>query len=52
MSCENDTDCFGIYDGYCDENGPFVKLKRGFMTADYSPNCVYKKKKYEGTLRI
>ena len=50
MEYENDSNCIGIYDGYCDEEGPFLKLRRGFMTSDYSPNCVYKKRKYKGML--
>ena len=48
MACENDTECIGVYDEFCDEDGPFLKVKRGFMTSSYSPNCLFKKKQYEG----
>ena len=50
MSCRNDSECVGIYDEGCDSHGPFPHVRRGFMRPPFDgPNCVYKKKRYEGT---
>ena len=49
MSCRNDSDCVGIYNKGCDSHGPFLHVKRGFIRlSSNGPNCVYKKKRYDG----
>ena len=52
MACTNDTDCVGIYDEGCDKDGPFLRIRKGFMSSKYGPNCVYKKKSYDGTKNV
>ena len=52
MACKNDDECVGVYEEYCDEGGPFLKVIRGFMTSTYSPNCIFKKNTYKGKLLI
>ena len=49
IACRNDTECIGIYDKNCDEDGPFLPIRSGFMDSKYQPDCIYKKKSYEGT---
>ena len=48
IACGNDKQCIGIYDASCDQEGPFLLLTRGFITLYSSPNCIHKKKKYDG----
>ena len=48
MGCKNDTECVGIYDESCESYGPFQHIRRGYMRSDYGPNCVHKKKTYDG----
>ena len=48
MACRNDTECIGIYDENCDEDGPFLPIRSFFMDIKYQPNCIYKKRSYEG----
>ena len=54
-ACRNDIECFGIFDEKCDNDGPFLQIKRGFIpfrkktdTDWYTSGCVYKKKEYAG----
>ena len=48
ITCENDSQCIGIYDPSCNRNGPFTLVKNGYMTSYSSQNCIYKKKRYNG----
>ena len=48
IACGNDKQCIGIYDASCDQQGPFLLLKRGFITVYSSLNCIHKKKTYDG----
>ena len=48
MACRNDMECIGVYDESCDEDGPFLLVRSGFMDSRYGPNCIYKKKSYGG----
>ena len=48
IACRNDTECFGVYDDYCDKIGPFLQIKKGFMGSGYTRHCIHKKKRYEG----
>ena len=48
IACDIDTECIGIYDASCDQEGPFMLVKKGFMISNWSPDCINKKKTYHG----
>ena len=52
IECRNDTECVGIYDEYCDKDGPFLQIKGGFRSGSLYHHCVYKKKRNEGTKKL
>ena len=44
--CENDSQCIGIYDAGCDQEGPFSLVKKGLVTSASAADCIFKKKRY------
>ena len=48
IDCENDDQCIGIHDAYCDGEGPFFLLTSGFVTVVPSLDCIHKKRRYDG----
>ena len=46
MACTNETECIGIYEAFCDKDGPFELLKNNFVTSIFGRNCIYKKTDY------
>ena len=53
FACEQDKDCVGIVNNYCDREGPFELCKGGFVAPDsYQLHCIYQKKRYSGKLFV
>ena len=46
VACSNDSKCIGVYEASCDDNGPFMLIKNGFLTSVFGTNCIYKKRQY------
>ena len=56
LSCQNDTECIGVFEEGCHQEGPFSLLKTGYLTTHDGWNCIYSKKdsqgRYEGNANL
>ena len=52
IACVNDSQCIGVYEDSSNKIGPFMLLKRGFLTSVSGTNCIYKKTRYSKSIYL